>query len=158
CARCHDHKYDPISQEDYYRLRAFFEPHDVRTDALAADTPTEKDATLGQVLKDGVARVYDKQLDVPTYVFQRGDSRYPDDKRPIRPGVPAALGNDQLDLKPVSLPAEAYYPALKAFMIEALLAQGAAGVEKASQEGEAARQASAAARRNVEELAARIEN
>ena len=26
CARCHHHKFDPISQTDYYRLRAFFEP------------------------------------------------------------------------------------------------------------------------------------
>ncbi len=26
CARCHDHKYDPILQKDYFRLRAFFEP------------------------------------------------------------------------------------------------------------------------------------
>jgi mono/diheme cytochrome c family protein len=24
CARCHDHKFDPISQEDYYRLQAVF--------------------------------------------------------------------------------------------------------------------------------------
>ena len=26
CAQCHDHRYDPISQADYYRLRAVFEP------------------------------------------------------------------------------------------------------------------------------------
>jgi mono/diheme cytochrome c family protein len=26
CAQCHDHRYDPISQVDYYHLRAIFEP------------------------------------------------------------------------------------------------------------------------------------
>ena len=26
CAQCHDHRYDPISQADYYRMRAIFEP------------------------------------------------------------------------------------------------------------------------------------
>jgi uncharacterized protein DUF1553/uncharacterized protein DUF1549/cytochrome c len=26
CAQCHDHRYDPLSQEDYYRLRAILEP------------------------------------------------------------------------------------------------------------------------------------
>ena len=26
CARCHDHKFDPIPQRDYYRMLAFLEP------------------------------------------------------------------------------------------------------------------------------------
>ena len=26
CAQCHDHRYDPVPQSDYYRLRAVFEP------------------------------------------------------------------------------------------------------------------------------------
>ena len=26
CAQCHDHRYEPISQQDYFRLRAVFEP------------------------------------------------------------------------------------------------------------------------------------
>jgi hypothetical protein len=26
CAQCHDHRYDPILQDDYYRMRAVFEP------------------------------------------------------------------------------------------------------------------------------------
>jgi hypothetical protein len=39
CARCHDHKFDPISQHDYYRLEAFF----------AAAQPKEVDiATAGE--------------------------------------------------------------------------------------------------------------
>ncbi len=30
CARCHDHKFDPILQKDYYRLQAFFAGIDLR--------------------------------------------------------------------------------------------------------------------------------
>ncbi len=36
CARCHDHKFDPIPQKDYFKLRAFFEPVVFRDDLKAA--------------------------------------------------------------------------------------------------------------------------
>ena len=37
CARCHDHKFDPILQEDYYRLQACFGTMVPRDDIPAAD-------------------------------------------------------------------------------------------------------------------------
>ncbi len=37
CARCHDHKFDPIPQKDYFKLRAFFEPLIWRDDIPLAD-------------------------------------------------------------------------------------------------------------------------
>lgn len=36
CARCHDHKFDPLLQADYYRLRAFFTPMRLRDDVPLA--------------------------------------------------------------------------------------------------------------------------
>ncbi len=36
CARCHDHKFDPIPQKDYYRLQAFFTPLLFRDDLTLA--------------------------------------------------------------------------------------------------------------------------
>jgi hypothetical protein len=36
CARCHDHKFDPIRQKDYYRLQAFFAASRAQDDILLA--------------------------------------------------------------------------------------------------------------------------
>lgn len=40
CARCHDHKFDPILRKDYYRLQAFFTPLLPRDDIPFADAET----------------------------------------------------------------------------------------------------------------------
>ena len=43
CARCHDHKFEPIPQVDYYRLQAFFAPTVFRRD-LSVASPAERKA------------------------------------------------------------------------------------------------------------------
>ncbi len=43
CARCHDHKFDPILQRDYFQLQSFFAALRWRTDGVLA-TPEQKDA------------------------------------------------------------------------------------------------------------------
>lgn len=50
CARCHDHKFDPILQKDYYRLQAFFAPMIWRDD-LPLGTEEEKRAYQEQLQK-----------------------------------------------------------------------------------------------------------
>ncbi len=41
CARCHDHKFEPIAQRDYYSLQAFFAPAQFNTD-LPVATATDR--------------------------------------------------------------------------------------------------------------------
>ena len=42
CARCHDHKYDPILQKDYYRLQAFFANTSFGDGPLPLKDPVER--------------------------------------------------------------------------------------------------------------------
>jgi Protein of unknown function (DUF1553)/Protein of unknown function (DUF1549) len=101
CARCHDHMFDPITQKEYYQVRAIFEPHAVRIDRLPGQLDTEK---------DGLPRAYDADVSAPTYLYVRGDDRTPDKSKSIPPGVPEALGGRFTAVRPVTLPRFAYAP------------------------------------------------
>lgn len=56
CARCHAHKFDPIPQEDYYRLKAVFDgvKHGERTIATPQETQ-QRESTLAS-LKSEIER------------------------------------------------------------------------------------------------------
>ena len=43
CCRCHDHKYDPLSQEDHYRMRAFFEAVKYGDETAIDDAATQQE-------------------------------------------------------------------------------------------------------------------
>ncbi len=109
CAKCHDHKFDPIAQADYYRMRAFFEPYQLRIDELPGEVNLEK---------DGLPRAFDCNLNAPTYRFVRGDEKHPETSKPLTPGVPALLALGDLGIHPVRLPAEAVFPGLRPFVLE----------------------------------------
>ncbi|MFM7131978.1 MAG: DUF1549 domain-containing protein, partial [bacterium] len=79
CAKCHDHKFDPVKQTEYYAMRAIFEPYMVRNEIVP-----------GQInaMTDGIPRAYDARPDEPTYRYIRGSEANPDKSAVIAPGVP----------------------------------------------------------------------
>ena len=108
CTKCHDHKYDPITQVDYYRFRAFFEPYQIRLDQAPGEIDFEK---------DGVPRVFDCNLDAPTFLHIRGDEQKPDKERKIVPALPKLLAPGGLMVEPITLPAEAVNPGMRPFVL-----------------------------------------
>jgi hypothetical protein len=112
CAKCHDHMTDPISQLDYYRLRAVFEPHQVRVDRV----PGQPDIAL-----NGLTRVYDTDTNPPTYLFIRGDEKRAQTNKILTAAVPAVF-KSTLQVEGVPLPEAVAFPDKRDFVVRDLVA------------------------------------
>ncbi|MDB6071275.1 MAG: hypothetical protein JWL81_2446 [Verrucomicrobiales bacterium] len=109
CSKCHDHKYDPIPQTDYYRLRAIFEPYQVRLDLVPGQANPEL---------DGIPRVFDSDPAPPTWRYIRGEETRPDKSTPILPGTPVFLTKSPVPIQSVPLPRTAALPESRTGILE----------------------------------------
>ena len=133
CAHCHDHKYDPITHQDYFALRAIFEPLELRHDRVPGEPdpgpyPKYEYGKAYKPITSGMVRVFDEKLDAQTFLYTGGESRnVVPDRPPVPPGVPDFLGGGSFRVEPVELPLEAYYPGRKAFVPREELAHARGG-------------------------------
>jgi hypothetical protein len=122
CARCHDHMYDPLEHREYYALRAFFEPYDIRTDRLPGEADTNK---------SGLVRVFDAKAETPTFVFVRGNEKEPLKDEPVPPSFPKAFTSAACSIQPVTLSQIVSYPGLADFIRAETLAAAKQELDKA---------------------------
>jgi hypothetical protein len=126
CAKCHDHRTDPISQAEYYQVRAIFEPHQVRTDRVPGEVDLEK---------NGLPRAYDVEKIPATFRFIRGNEQQPDKSREMPPAVPRALCGEKLksvlEVATVTLPPNAAHPDKRDFVVKDTVAASERAMEKA---------------------------
>jgi hypothetical protein len=97
CARCHDHKFDPILQKDYFSLRAFFENVLWRTDLRLGrpDEVARHDAE--QKAWEEATREIRRQMDALTAPaleknVNRAHARFTDDIKAMLAKPPAQRG------------------------------------------------------------------
>lgn len=85
CARCHDHKYDPLPSEDYYRFLAIFNSTEKYggVEHIQENQKTKEAKTAPLALIETSAKIR------PTFVLRRGNNKTPGAE--VEPGVPAAL-------------------------------------------------------------------
>ena len=91
CARCHDHKFDPVTMKDYYGFFAFFNStaEEIKTVGDGETHVIAPSITLSGV--PGAKVEVMKELETPrqTRLMHRGDFRNPGEA--VAPGVPAAV-------------------------------------------------------------------
>jgi hypothetical protein len=93
CARCHDHKFDPISQEDFYSLQSYFNSIGERHDNSAGYAPTlVVRSPLTPSLDPLPVMVMKEAEPKPTFVLRRGQYDLPMKDRPVWRRVPESLG------------------------------------------------------------------
>ena len=88
CARCHDHKFDPISQADYFGLQAIFAGAELRGTKISGDRREDT----------GEMRVLGNQAETPaTHLLRRGELDSPGAE--IGPALPHLLpGGGPIDV------------------------------------------------------------
>ncbi len=97
CCRCHDHKFDPLKQEDFYSMQSFFnsttEKHAENNKAAAYPPLIEIASPLvPQGAKAQVMVMQEAAAPTPTFVLTRGQYDQPDKKRPVARHIPQVLG------------------------------------------------------------------